>query len=188
MLLTYEIIFLFPHSVLIQYKRVSFLFLLLLACLFFFFFFQFSKQSKKSITCTAPCEVFHTRNSASIPLFYFSPQFFLLGIRLWPRKTVGCCWNDLNTVTIKRTSWITNLIASCKQFFHSETWNIRSSYNCVCQCIPNMLLVKFDSSSLLCSYWTCNSFYRPCTNIHWFHSPNLVSVHQIIFYSPYCNG
>lgn len=38
MLLTYEIIFLFPHSVLIQYKRVSFLFLLLLACLFFFFF------------------------------------------------------------------------------------------------------------------------------------------------------
>ena len=74
-----------------------------------FFLPWFSKQSKKSIICTAPCEVFHTRNSASISLSYLSSQFFLLGTRLWPHKPVGCCWNGLNTATIK-TNWSTNWI------------------------------------------------------------------------------
>lgn len=99
-----------------QIKVNWFSFLIAAGLLFFFF----SKQTKKSITCTAPCEVFHTRNSASISLFYLSSQFFLLGTRLWPHKTVGCYWNDLNTVTIKRTSWISNWIASCKGFLCSE--------------------------------------------------------------------
>lgn len=49
MLLTYEIIFLFPHSVLIQYKRVSFLFLLLLACLFFFFFSSSASKARSQL-------------------------------------------------------------------------------------------------------------------------------------------
>lgn len=84
-----------------------------------FFFPWFSKQTKKSIICTAPCEVFHTRNSAPISLSHLSSQFFLLGARLWPHKPVGCYWNGLNTVAIK-TSWSTNWIASSKGFFHSE--------------------------------------------------------------------
>lgn len=115
--LTYEIIF--PCSLTPCWSNKSELVFFSHCCWPAFFFF-FSKQTKKSITCTAPCEVFHTRNSASISLFYLSSQFFLLGTRLWPHKTVGCYWNDLNTVTIKRTSWISNWIASCKGFLRSE--------------------------------------------------------------------